>query len=323
MNVSFLSLVPPGTGGVWDYASLVGNPLGAPPIELTRTTDTSSMKGDFLLLHFSGYGFQKRGIPLWLVKKVRALRKQFRGLGIVFHELFATGPVWGSAFWLSSCQQKIARDLLLEADFWITNRDEAARWLLDHSQAAPYRVLPVLSNVGEPAVINMQRQPTMVVFGSSGARAKVYQWGDGDIFRCAKRLGLQVHDIGPTLEDKLAQRLEQEGTIVHGRLPPEEVSIALSNASYGAVVYESEMVSKSSVFAAYCAHALCPVLIWKEYSVHAGLRPNVHYAGGFDAIGSSFIDARTVGNAARKWYEPHSIDAHVAALRALSTETRK
>jgi hypothetical protein len=167
------------------------------------------------------------------------------------------------------------------------------------------------------------RKPTIVVFGSSGVRAKVYEWNDGEIFRCAERLGLQIHDIGPKPEDSLAQRLAKEGAIMHGKLPSSEVSAALSSASYGALAYAADTVSKSSVFAAYCAHAVCPIVLSKEYSVHGGLRPNVHYAGGFDTVGSSFIDPRVVARAARKWYEPHGIEAHVAALRDLSSEVRR
>ena len=324
MNASSLSLIPPGTGGVRDYASAVGHPLHAPLMELKQDTDTASLCGDFVLLHFSGYGFEKRGIPLWLVRRIRGLRSQFKAVGVVFHELFATGPPWGSAFWLSGVQQRIARELLFLSDFWLTNREDAARWLLTQSKSTPHRVLPVFSNVGELDAIDTERQRRLVVFGSAGIRAQVYEWSDGEIFRSAKHRGLEIHDIGPAMpEGALSQRMAHEGVVAHGKLAPEQVSAALSGADYGALAYPPDYVSKSSIFAAYCAHAVCPILLAKDYGQHDGLTANVHYVRGFGALDAATVDARSVGREARRWYEPHRVDAHVAALRALASEVRR
>lgn len=323
MNASSLSLIPPGTGGVRDYASVVGHPLHAPLMELKYDTDTASLSGDFVLLHFSGYGFEKRGIPLWLVRRIRSLRAQFKAVGVVFHELFATGPPWGSAFWLSGIQRRIARELLLESDFWLTNREDAARWLLAQSKAAPHRVLPVFSNVGELDAIDTERQRRLVVFGSAGIRAQVYEWSDGEIFRSATRNGLEIHDIGPAMpEGPLAQRLVREGVVVHGKLPAEQVSAALAGADFGALAYPPDYVSKSGIFAAYCAHAVCPILLSRDYGEHDGLTANIHYVRGFGALDAT-VDARSVGGEAHRWYKPHRVDAHVAALRTLASEAHR
>ncbi|MBB3179449.1 hypothetical protein [Variovorax sp. Sphag1AA] len=324
MSGPSISLIPPGSGGVKDYAVVVGGPLQAPPMELSPTTDSSSWTGDLLLLHFSCYGFQKRGVPLWLVKRIGSLRHQFRSFGVVFHELFASGPPWGSAFWLNGIQKQIARELLSVSDFWLTNRSESARWLLDQSREAPHRVLPVFSSVGELDDIGTERLPHMVVFGSSGVRANVYQWADGEIFRRARNAGLEIHDIGPPQQDPaLLQRFEQEGVVAHGRLSAAEVSAKLATAAYGALAYPSDYVSKSSIFAAYCAHGICPVLLFKEYGSYDGLSPNVHYIPGFEALATSAANARAIGREARDWYEPHRIDAHIAALQTMAAEVQK
>ncbi|MBO9514745.1 MAG: hypothetical protein J7549_11560 [Variovorax sp.] len=325
MQGSSISLIPPGSGGVKDYASVVGGPLGAPLMELTPGTDSSSWSGDLMLLHFSGYGFQKRGVPLWLIRRIASLRRQFRSFGVVFHELFApSGPPWGSAFWLHGVQKRIAGELVSLTDFWLTNREESARWLLGQRNGTPHRVLPVFSNVGEPASIETPRLPRLVVFGSSGVRANVYQWADGDIFRRARQAGLEIHDIGaPPQDAALRQRLEQEGVVSHGMLSVEEVSAELSAAACGALAYPTDYVSKSGVFAAYCAHGVCPVLLAKDYGVHDGLSPHVHYVPGFEALTASNPDTRGIGQEARKWYEPHRVDAHIGALQAMAAEVRK
>jgi len=322
MRASFTSLVPPGFGGVRDYATLVGNSLHAPPLEMTRATDVSALSGDCLLLHFSGYGFQKRGIPLWLVEHMRTLRTRFKSFGVVFHELYASSPPWGSAFWLAGWQKRIARELLDLSDFWLTNREESGRWLLARREATPHRVLPVFSNVGEPTLIEADRAPHMVVFGGPGVRANVYLWAGGEVFDCARRRGLVIHDKGPPLQDAaLAERLVQKKAVVHGKLAAPEVSRALSRASYGALSYPVDYASKSGVLAAYSAHGLCPILLWNDYRPHDGLVANVNYVAGFAALDAT--DAWTIGQEARRWYEPHCVDAHVDALRQMSNEVRR
>lgn len=323
-------MIPPGPGGVYDFAVKLGDRLQAPVVELSSMTDTSGWSGDLMLLHFSGYGFQKRGVPMWLNPEIRSLRKRFRVFGVIFHELYASGPPWGSAFWLSGVQRRIAHKLLLQADFWFTNREGAAEWLTRNSPSVPHATMPVFSNVGEPESIdaggrNPTRERTMVVFGSNSMRMQVYAWNDGEIFKVAQRQGLRIHDIGPTIQDAaLSQRMAREGVVVQGRLPAEQVSAAMLRAEYGALVYPPDYAAKSGIFAAYAAHGVCPVMLWKNGTVRDGFQPGGNYIDGFDALlgGKSELNARVIGQAARQWYEPHSIEAQVATLKKLSLEAR-
>ena len=82
MQATSLSVIPPGGGGVRDYASMLGGSLDAPIQELTAQTDTRGWSGDMLLLHFSGYGFQKRGVPTWLLSETKRLRARFKVLDL-------------------------------------------------------------------------------------------------------------------------------------------------------------------------------------------------------------------------------------------------
>lgn len=324
MQATSLSVIPPGGGGVRDYASVLGGSLGAPIQELTAQTDTRGWSGDMLLLHFSGYGFQKRGVPTWLLKETKRLRTRFKVFGVVFHELYASGPPWGSAFWLSGIQKRIARDLLDQADFWLTNRELAAQWLRSHNASAPHRVLPVFSNVGEPEVLDNEREASIVVFGSEAIRSQSYVFGDGEIFRFAKRHNLRIHDIGKPMQDAtLANSLADAGVVRHGMLPAEQVSQALATARFGALSYPADYAGKSGIFAAYAAHGTCPIMLWPELAAHDGMQPDVHYAAGFGALdGTKNLDPWLIGRAARRWYEPHCAAAHTAALQALCNEAR-
>lgn len=326
MSASSISIVPPGPGGVRDYAGLLGQALDAPLVELGPQMPVDGYGGRLLCLHFSGYGYQSRGVPLWLVRAMRDMRPRFDSIGIVFHELFAVGPPWGSAFWLTGMQKRIAKDLLAMADFWITSREESARWLLAASaRPVPHKVLPIFSNVGEPAAIDGPRKPRIVVFGSAGVRANVYQWRDGEIFRSAQRNRLEIHDIGPSFASPsdIALRLAAHGAVVHGKLPAEAVSAVLSESRYGALAYPASDVAKSSVFPAYCAHGLCPVLLCPSYDTKDGLIADRHYLRGFQAVDEARIDPEAVGQAAWGWYEPHRVSVHQESFRELELQSRR
>lgn len=307
-----------------DYASLVSGALDAPLVELTPATRIDGFGGRLLLLHLSGYGYQKRGAPLWLVRAVREMRPRFDSVGIVFHELFAVGPPWRSAFWLTGLQKLVARDLLAMADFWITSREDSARWLLaGRARQVPHRVLPIFSTVGEPDAIATPRKDEIVVFGTPGVRASVYRWAGGEIFRCAERRGLQIHDIGAAFppQSALSTRLAASGAVVHGKLPADAVSARMAEARYGALAYPAEDVAKSSVFAAYCAHGLCPILLSPSDRTRDGLVANRNFAFGFEALDDAGIHPARVGREARKWYEPHRLSAHQAVLQQLAAQT--
>ena len=105
------------------------------------------------ILHFSGYGFGRRGLCFWLLDELKRLRATHNNvrLIVVFHELFTTGePPWRSAFWLSRLQAQIATRLARMADALWTNTEQHARWLrYTVGPTIPVHLQPVFSNVGE------------------------------------------------------------------------------------------------------------------------------------------------------------------------------
>src|SRR5215813_3458376 len=78
-----------------------------------------------VVLHFSGYGYQKRGVPVWLVQGLRIWNRRARGVPLltIFHELYATGRPWQSSCWLSPLQKQIARSILNLSSLAITPTD--------------------------------------------------------------------------------------------------------------------------------------------------------------------------------------------------------
>ncbi|MFZ4728709.1 MAG: glycosyltransferase family 1 protein, partial [Pseudanabaena sp.] len=67
-----------------------------------------------VLLHYVGYGYAKRGCPVWLVDGIQRWKNLYpdRLLVTMFHELHASGtPPWTSSFWLSPLQKNLVTRL--------------------------------------------------------------------------------------------------------------------------------------------------------------------------------------------------------------------
>ncbi|MEP6937460.1 MAG: glycosyltransferase family 1 protein, partial [Chthoniobacterales bacterium] len=90
----------------------------------------SAGKFDGVILHYANYGYQKRGIPTWLPRFITRLRYAMTGrLITVFHELYASGSPWGSAFWLQPLQKRIATQISTLSDGCIVSNEVTAEQL--------------------------------------------------------------------------------------------------------------------------------------------------------------------------------------------------
>lgn len=167
-------------------------------------------------------------------------------------------------------------------------------------------------------IYSAQRTPKVVVFGGAALRLKTFQAAGDGLFVWAKKQGLEIHDIGPVITDTvMSNRLATEGVIVHGRLPETEISHFLADASFGVAVYPVEYVAKSGVFAAYCAHGICPVLISERYQTTDGLVQNQHYLAGIPQSDGTSSNAADIGIKAWNWYQPHRLARHSEVLTNL------
>jgi hypothetical protein len=306
-----------------------GSPAGARPLP-RRTADelVAAIAADggssTVMLHFVNYAYQSRGCPWWLVEGLTRWRRAApqRRLVVMFHETYAFGPPWRSAFWLSPLQRLIARRLHALADVPLTNVERYARWLWRGRlpPSAPRRIWPVLSNVGEPAEVApaAAREPALVVFGRPSNRAMIYRENGRQLRELMRSLGLTVlHDIGPRL-DEAPPELPGVRFHGHGPLPVAEVSALLGRSAVGFVNNADGPLAKSGVFAAYCSHGLA-IVACKPYPDEDGLRCGTHYlvAGtAADAAGRAAASA-----AARAWYQEHASAALADGIAALLGRT--
>jgi len=345
---SVIQIVPRRTDqpdGVGDYATLLaralfqqkgwvstfvpGTPAGVePPIrDAWRTVPVTVQRGRHLarhltdlcketetgavILHVSGYGYQKRGAPLWLLNGMRTWRRANRNIRLlgIFHELFATGRVWQSSFWLSRAQSYVTRELWRLCDGGVaTNHayfEQLAAWR--PNMRGQLKVMPVFSNVGEPKVVvpPAHRSNYMAVFGRPGTEHWVYYGPDSQNSAIlAQKLNVEkIIDIG--LRDSAPPTsLGKTPVSCLGRLPGSAVSHHLLNCRFGLINYDVPRLGKSSVFAAYAAHGVIPVCIQADCRPNNDLKQGQHFLQW--PLEEVPADLSEIQMNLRNWYQEHS-----------------
>jgi len=319
--IQFLLPAEP-SGGVYDFACRLQEQIGPDQLRVVLLSKKNCAKWepgikDIVVLQYSGYGFAKRGAPVWLLRLIEARRKKIKSFGVFFHELYAFGPPWSSSFWLSPAQRYIAQRLAQISDFWMTNRTGSAQWLRRFANDKPHAALPMFSTIGEPTEPTEKRLPRIIIFGGAASRRRTYYEAGDKLFTWTKNASLEIHDIGPCLADeRLCNLLNTKSVIQHGELRESKVRELMQNSLFGLLAYPIEYVAKSSIFAAYCAHGLCPILISKNYEKNDGLVAEIHYIPGIrESIHEDFV--RSIGRMAFDWYQHHNLKIHTTILMNL------
>lgn len=279
-----------------------------------------------VVLHFAGYGYQKRGLPVWLLRGLQRFRRQHMHVRIItlFHELFANGKPWTSAFWTSLPQRAIVRGLLRLTDVpFVTNaecKDIVVRWLPVSDNLIH---MPVFSNVGEPTNCSLacEREQLAVIFGLQTTVERLLR-RDAELAAVLKSLKVkEVFDIGPR-KAKLPSDIGGVPVTTLGALPAAKISAVLSRARFGFIDYPVRLIGKSGVFAAYASHGVIPIMFYerpmerrrtdeeeeqKGYFVSSLAVPQI--SGSLDRL--DMTQGRVLD-----WYCAHSIQRHADALCA-------
>jgi len=271
-----------------------------------------------VLLHYVGYGYAKRGCPIWLVRGLESWSRggKNRYLVTMFHELYAFGSIWTSQYWTSSLQKKLAARLVILSDRCLTSNQEYAgiiqKFSLGKHPENP--ILPIFSNVGEPENPPPleERQRRLVVFGSRGSRERVYQRSRIVVLeRICRELEItEIWDIGPAIDLQI-ESINGIPIICQGILTASQVSSVLANSTVGFFDYYLECLAKSGIFAAYCAHRLIPVGVWYEARDVDGLQVDHHYwLGDKYAQKMNLSAGQTIADNAYSWYKNHRLIVH-------------
>jgi hypothetical protein len=293
--VQIIPRLPRSEGGVGGYAHALAERLRQgfgietrfAEIDDSRAADLDS--GGTALLHYSNYGYQRRGCPERLVAGLEGWKRNGGGrLVTVFHEVYAGGPPWRSSFWLRPVQRRLAARVARASDRLVTTLPLYAGLVRRLVPIAMVEVAPVFSTVGEPAEVPHfgDRPKTMIVFGGAGVRRRAWESHREDLLAACRSLGIrEVLDVGPPT-GRPTPELDGIPVRVLGPLPEAGVSCRMLGAAAGFLAYPPAFLPKSTIWAAYCAHGLLPVC--------AGI-----------GLGD---DPEASAAAARAWYLEHSLE---------------
>lgn len=345
--IQIIPRLPPATDGVGDYALNLANQLrqdrsiqthfivcdrnwrGENTIDgfsISKVSETtakalklllSQQQTDTVLLHYVGYGYAKRGCPIWLVNGLKSWRNNNseRKLLTMFHEVYAAGrPPWTSAFWLFWLQKKLAANLVRASDRILTSKQLYADILGNLSQGKHLQipVMPVFSNVGEPKKVSdlSQRQPWLVIFGGRNNRIRAYSESYSKISHICQIFNLEkIIDIGlPT--DLGLSSINGVSIIKKGILSNREIQEIFSKSAVGFLNYNPDYLAKSGIFAAYAAHGILIVNTKGSDSEIDRLESGRHY------LVANYINNQTqienlqqIANRSFYWYYNHRLKA--------------
>ncbi len=284
------------------------------PRDLLKLLPNESKSPATVLLHYVGYGYARRGCPVWLVEGLERWRKagENRRLVTMFHEVYAFGPIWTSAFWTSPLQQSLAKRLANLSDFCLTSKQKYAEIISRISQGKHSKIpaLPVFSTVGEPEYLSplAERQKRLVVFGGRGPRSRVYLRSRLALERTCQELEIEeIIDIGPSLGFEI-EPIRGIAVDCLGIKTAQEISSLLSTSLVGFFNYHPEFLAKSTIFAAYCAHNLLPVGGFYEGENVDGLEAGKHYffiERSEDSI--CLPSGQKIADDANLWYQKHKL----------------
>lgn len=268
---------------------------------------------DVVLLHYVGYGYQKRGCPQWLLRALNELRSSGKSTRTItmFHELYAFGKLWQSSFWTNPLQRMICREIARASQVAVTNRVASQKILLKMRNGKGVHRLPVFSNVGEPLEHSPfeARKRRLVLFGSASWRRKALDEYAGILASLCERYELtEGIEIGPGETPMSPAGIPWKKL---GLLPADEVSNWLSSSLLGFIAYPSSYLEKSGIFAAYVAHGVVPVIPEDLLrSGTMGVDPGKHLMAdpeNGDILSDGMLSEMSC--AGFEWYQMHRSDA--------------
>ena len=267
-----------------------------------------------VLLHYSNYGYHRRGCPAWLIDGLERWRRGARGrrLVTVFHEVYASGPPWRSSFWLHLQQRRLAERLLRALR---RRRDEPRATRRRASQMAPRpstRCLPSLLDdrrAGRSAAARGAAASPPPLRRRWRARGAPGRNGSASCSQPAAASAIQqVWDLGAPA--CAPARLDGIPVRAFGELPAAEVGARLLDSYAGFLAYPEDFLGKSTIFAAYCAHGVLPVCAGRDGKT-SGAPPH------WRPSQAPPKDPGALAAAAHAWYDGHSLMRQAATFQEL------
>jgi len=288
---------------------------GFPVVELP-TQNTTAFLGSLprniykIILHYSDYPYDHNyGAPFWLVEALEAARRQYNfQLLVMFHE-FPYLYLLKKFFYLFPLQSLAAWRIAKMADIVFTNNSVSQNTIAS-KLGRPVISIPVFSNIGEPTYIYPveKRVRRLVVFGTPGRRARIYQRAIAMLINACRLLEVEeICDIGPSLNLNTS-KIKGIRLIEMGEKSVDDISNLMLDSLFGiAYSNDNKKLTKSGVFATYCAHGLVPIVTQYQSSLVDGLEVGKHFIFAGDRAQSIDIQTlQSIAGNAYEWYKNHN-----------------
>ncbi|MBD1834036.1 glycosyltransferase family 1 protein [Cyanobacteria bacterium FACHB-472] len=314
---------------VSDRASILSPQIEEFPVSQVKVHSASEllslMPSDTatVLLHYVGYGYAKRGCPSWLVEGLERWKRRRNNTYLVtmFHEVYASGAIWNSSFWLSPLQRNLAARVARVSDRCLTSKQLYADIIheLSRGKQTEITTLPVFSNIGEPKQVPplAERSRRLIVFGGRSQRLRVYQKSLAQLELACQLLGIEeIWDIGLSTNLNLPA-VNGVPIVEMGQLPATEISNILLNSLAGFFNYHPEFLAKSTIFATYCAHGVLPAS--SRCSVPTdGIEAGKHYwvPDKETTDCKDWVEVQAIANNAYTWYQTHNLSVQANTFAA-------
>ncbi|HKP03058.1 MAG TPA: hypothetical protein VJU77_06780 [Chthoniobacterales bacterium] len=302
------------------------------PVELAR-------KYAHVILHYVNYGYQPRGVPFKLRSFVRKLRGELGGRWVTtFHEIYASGPPWKSAFWLRPFQVKIARDLIDASTACVVSNAPIEKVIHAYDAEKKVYLLPIMSNFGEPDLDDFEAASPArwVICGGTALIARSLGWFEEMQALIPKSFapeqleivgGREDISIRTTLE-RLSRGQPGLSCQYYPEIAPQAASEILRRSCFALLDYFGAgkvwpgMVLKSSVFAGLCAHGIVPILSHQEkaISINGDPLPGPYYLTPGATSFPAPEELHEIQRRIYRWYHAHAhsrrlAEAYAEALR--------
>lgn len=272
-----------------------------------------------VLVHLSGYGYSPDGAPTALAAALERLKASGRSrVAVYFHELFAGGPPWKSAFWHASRQKRAVARIARQCDLLLTNTQlhvELLKREVLKASGVQVTALPVFSTIGESEELPpfACREPVVVVFGLAATRTRSYKLLQA-LGGTLERLGVkEIVDVGPSSD--IPRQSNGIAVRCAGELPAVELARLLSSSRFGFMPHPPFSMGKSSIFAGYCAQGVIPVVAESFGASIDGLVDGTHLLSPATAGSEAGLNFQALSDAGWRWYRKHRLHAHAETYR--------
>lgn len=327
---------PPNIGGVGHYAELLANHLirkgikskffvsdfsnysKSNKIELfgKKTSSLSKLlesnKAKEVILHFSGYGYATRGLCFDLIKSIKEWkeRNKERRLVTIFHEIYATGPIYRMSFWTYLPQKYLAKNLFKLSDVVLTTTRENSLTLSAFKPKKKIILSSVFSNIGEIKYNKSlyKRKEIAIIFGGIYQKKVLYKdisLNQEKYLKLLNKLLIKkIVDVGPKIRS-----LKEIGHIPIksiGIKSKKFISKLLGDTKAGLIFYPVSQMPKSGIVASYIAHGVLIINFCKKKIVRNNeFVSGLHFISDIEEKNSRIY--QKIANRANKLYKNNSI----------------